>query len=303
MTGHRIAYGLILALCFVFYLAFQAWFSWVLLMAVLWLPVLSLLVSLPALWTAKVSFQAPAQVRQGVPARTALKLECKFPAPPVGCTIRLHNCLNGDRYVGQPGEYVPVENCGLVEITYGKIWIYDYLGLFRRGFPQTEPCRVWVMPRPLKDDKTARGADPAGHRWRPKAGGYSELHDLRLYRPGDDLRLIHWKMAAKTGKLIYREPLVREGECMGIGLTLSGDSAELDRKLGRLTWLAQSLLNRQLPFEIFCRTGQADLHFAVTHGEAWEQALKKILEGPPAQGEWMPEPEMAQRFYMLGGGL
>ncbi|MBR2633811.1 MAG: DUF58 domain-containing protein, partial [Lentisphaeria bacterium] len=43
---------------------------------------------------------------------------------------------------------------------------------------------------------------------RPKpGGGYGENYEIRQYRPGDNLNQIHWKLSAKVGDLMLREPM------------------------------------------------------------------------------------------------
>ena len=44
--------------------------------------------------------------------------------------------------------------------------------------------------------------------WKPKSGGVCRRnHELRLYRPGDSLNQVHWKLTAKTGKWMIRQPM------------------------------------------------------------------------------------------------
>lgn len=302
MWGRRIAYLLILGLCFLFYLLSQQWFSWFLLVFVAALPWLSLLLSLPAMITTRVSLICPKEVRMGVPARTNLKIDCPFPAPPIRGTIRLKNLLTGERYVGLPGEYVPMTNCGVMDITYNKLWVWDYLGLFRRGISQTEPCRVIILPKPMPCEVPTHQAGDAGKNgWKPKAGGFAENHELRLYRPGDELRLIHHKMTAKTGKLIYREPVVPMQEHLCLVMTLSGTPAQLNIKLGQLLWLGRELLRRQMTFQLRCQTGTGLEIHTISGEEALESVLHTLLGGTATQGEWIPED--ISGYHRIGGDL
>lgn len=301
MWGRRIAYLLILAVCFLNYLIFGIWFSAVLLLAVLLLPIVSLLLSLPALFTVQVAFHMPSQGRVHVPARTSLQVTCKFPAPAVRCKIRIINKLTGQRYVGRPGEYLPVEHCGHLEVHVIHLWAMDYLGLFRRDVKPNQIYTMTVLPKPVPENLTLTGDEGFGQRWKPKAGGFAENHELRLYRPGDDLRLLHFKMSAKTRKLIYREPVVQEQMRVCLAVTLSGTPAELDHKLGRLFWLSQELLKSHVGHEVRCCSDLGDHSYRITDPDSQLAVFRSILASPVTVGEWEPEDVEADRLYKIGG--
>lgn len=301
MWGRRIAYLLVLAVCFFGYLIFQVWFAWVLLLTVALLPILSLALSLPAMLTVKATFVTPTQGRMGVPARTALQMDCRFPVPPVRCRIRLHNLLTGHRYIGHPGEYLPVQHAGVLKITVTQLWVCDYLGLFRKDLRPNRVYTMAVMPKPVAENLAGAGQEGFGNGWKPKNGGFAENHELRLYRPGDDLRLLHLKMSAKTGKLIYREPVVQQHFRVCLALTLTGKPAVLDDKLGRLLYLSDRLLQDHIPHEVRCRTGLGDHSYRIDHKNAQLAALRELMSCPAAAKEWEPEGISADHLYKIGG--
>lgn len=289
MTGRRILYAVSLILAFVFYLLYRQWFSWLLLLGILWLPVLSLALSLPAMLTVKAVLRCPEKVRTGIPAKSALTLSCRFPHPPVKAILRFENVLSEERFVGAPGEHVPTKRCGLVKVACKSLKVYDYLGLFSKKIKNVDGCDVYVYPRPLYTENVGAGAEVVS-RWIPKpGGGFSENHDLRLFREGDNPRLIHWKLAAKTGKLIYREPIVPLREERVLVLTLSGEADELERKLGRLSWLSRELVDKGVFHSIHCRTGKGDLVLDVDGLPAHEKAMEAVLGASTTSGEWYPE--------------
>lgn len=302
MLGRRIAYGTVLGCSFLFYCFFEEWFSWILLLTVACLPLFSLAVSLAPMLTSKWTFCCPERVQVGVPARIAPELDCPLPAPPVRCKVKLHNRLTGDRFVGEPGEHVPTNHCGLVSVTCQKPYIYDYLGLFRRKLKNQSECLLYVWPRPLAQELPAAVARRTVTLWRPKpGGGFSENHDLRLYRPGDDLRNIHWKMAAKTGKLIYREAMEPVQKELQLELTLSGTAAEMDRKLGRLLYLSARLLEREMSHEVVCHVRDGCLHMSVTDLSTQEDMMRALLAAPAAEAEAVL-PEMRPNLACYIGG-
>lgn len=296
-------YLVILLGSLVFYGFYREWFSWFLLMAVVLLPLFSLVMSLPAMLTVKAGLRCPETGRVGVPIRTALELECKFPPPPVSCRIRLHNCLTDRRYVGLPGERIPTEHCGLMRIAYDRLFVYDYLGLFCRRLRKGDSCVVYIMPKPVPAVLPPQMAGQAVLAYKPKpGGGFSEDHDLRLYRPGDDLRGIHWKLAAKTGKLIYREPIEPIKNGYLLTATLSGKPPQIDKKLGQLLWLSQTFSQRQIDHEIRCRTGEGEVRFRVTDSAALEEGLRRLLRSSPVKDDPKSQEQDVLCSQQLGGG-
>ena len=304
MWGRRCVYLITLLGCLVFFGFYREWFSWFLLLAVVFLPVFSLALSIPAMKTAKVFLSCPESVRMGMPAKTNLRVECKGPTPPVSSRIRLHNSLTDTRYVGKPGERIPTDHCGQIKISYDRFFVYDYLGLFCRQLRKGDSCVVYVEPKPVPGSLPPEATGQAVCLWRPKpGGGFSENHDLRLYRPGDDVRSIHWKLAAKTGKLIYREPIepVRKGYLLT--MTLSGKPKELDRKLGQLLWLSQALLQRNLEHEIRCNTADGQVCFKVSDTTSQQEGFFLLLQSRPTKLDaGIQQEEVLWQHHVGGGG-
>ena len=289
-------------MCLVFYGFYREWFAWLLLMTVALLPWFSLLVSLPAMVTAKAEVRCPRSVRLHVPARSSLQVHCRFPLPRVVCRIRLHNSLTDARFVGAPGELIPSEHCGCMHIHVERLYICDYLGLFRRRLQKQEPFCVFILPKPLVCPMPNRHSDQAIRAWKPKVGGgFAENHDLRLYRPGDELHGIHWKMTAKTGKLIYREPIEPAQKGGLLLLTLWGDGNRLDKKLGQLLYLSRKLLAEGCAHEIRCRTGQGLLQGHIETPDQLEAMLERILSATCATGESLEFSQDVLWQHHIGG--
>jgi uncharacterized protein (DUF58 family) len=144
---------------------------------------------------------------------------------------------------------------------------------------------------------------PIPKAWRPKpGGGYAENHELRLYRPGDNIQQIHWKLSSKTGKLILREPMEPIQGLFLLRLDLNGSPEVLDRKLGRLLWLGNQLLERELPFRIQALTGKGILNLPVSREAQLLRALDRLLLSCPAvEGSLLDRPELADWQYFIGG--
>lgn len=285
-----------------FYASYREWFSWFLLVMVFLLPGFSLLLSLPALLTVQATLCCPESVRMGVPARTSLQVKCPLPAPPIRCRVRLHNTLNHTRYVGKVGELIPTEHCGFMIISYEQLVAYDYLGLFSHRLRKDETSHIYIEPKPIPALLPEGFEGRQVSLWRPKpGGGFSENHDLRQYRPGDDLRNIHWKMSAKTGTLIYREPIEPAQKGYLLTVTLQGEPEELDRKLGQLSWLSQSLLQRDCEHQVSCQTGTGTIRFNIADQSTATCCMHTILKSQQAEKEQaVPHPNALWQHHIGG---
>lgn len=300
MWIRRIFYLILLVSGWVFWLVYQKWLAWFLLLVLLSLPLFSLLLSLPAMLKLKAQLRCPGIARIGVPTRSSLRLDGGSLTPPVRCRIRLVNTLTGERYVGQAGELIPTEHCGKITVTPDDPRVYDYLGLFSRKLPLQESCAVLLLPKPVPGALPKYGREEATG-FRPKRGGVAENYELRLFRPGDELRNIHWKLTAKTGKRIYREGLepIRSGYVMT--LSLFGSPQLLDRKLGQLLWSSRELLRQKQAHKVLCMTGKGVLTFSVTNENTLEQMLLTLVASPCADRDILPETRDAFWHHRIGG--
>lgn len=302
MWGRRIAYLLTLLGSLVFYGFYKEWLSWIAIVTIFFLPLLSLVLSLPAMFTVKASLRCPKTVRMGIPARSVLQVTCKFPTPPVRSRIRLRHSLSEATFLGQPGELIPTDHCGVMMISYDELYVYDYLGLFRWRLRRQDRTVMYILPKPVPAAQLPQMAGKAVSLWRPKpGGGFAENHDLRPYRPGDDLRNLHWKMSAKTGKLIYREPIEPVQQGYMLTLSLAGTPETLDRKLGQLVWISNQLIVKQQEHSIRCCTGNGTLQYQVTDKASLDVALRRMLTGPTTSAEAEPDHGDVLWNHHIGG--
>lgn len=302
MWGRWCVYLLTLAFSVVFYGFYREWFSWLLLQVVIYLPWFSLVVSLPAMLTAKCRLHLPESARMDMPVRPTLEVTGWLPALLLKSRLQVRNKLTDETTKTKPGKRLPTEHCGYLQITYDTVLIGDYLGLWRRRLRKGESVGIYIEPKPVICDLPEQLQSRSVSLWKPKpGGGFSENHDLRLYRPGDDLRSIHWKMTAKTGKLIYREPIVPAQQGYLLTMTLCGDPDTLDKKLGQLLYVSEILLKRQIPHGVCCRTGEGTVEFSVTDVHSMKQGLHQLLQSAPAVGETDFRGQNVLWQYHIGG--
>lgn len=303
MAVRRIMYIGGLLGCLVFYFAYQQWVSWLLLVLIGLLPWFSLLLSLPGMLTLRLSPVLPPVIPMGQYGEVVLWGRSKYPLPPFRAKLLLYRRLQGELRRCREGEYLAAEHCGSLEVTVEKAWVYDYLGLFRLRLRRVDSCWALVRPEPVALTVPPELDRYLARAWRPKAGGgFAENHELRLYRPGDPLNQIHWKLTAKTGKLTIREPMEPERGRLLLTLNLKGSPQELDRMLGRLLWLGQNMLDRGLRYEIRALTGEGPETLVVTGEEDLVKALDHLLRSEPAgEGDIRETAVPAAWQYHVGG--
>lgn len=305
MVGRRILYTLVLVGCFCFCIAYQQWLAWFLLAALLAFPTFSLVMSLEAMLSIKLRLSLPRTVPLGEPTEVTLRHRCAMPAPVWRCRILVERPLTGQRWKLRQTDLLPTEHCGTLMVTVKKARIYDYLGL--TGWPiRIRPPfqQVTVRPEPVAVEDLPALSRLSTHQWKPKpGGGFAENHELRLYRPGDSIQQIHWKLSAKTGSLILREPMEPLRERILLRLDLSGTPQELDTKLGQLLWISQQLLSKELHFQIQCLTGKGIRLWQVTSAETLDAAMDELLAQPLSTGgSVQTRTERAGWQYFIGGG-
>lgn len=301
MGLRRLIYLTTLAGCFVLYLAYGQWLAWIILLWVIAMPFLSLLLSILPMVSFRIIPTGPDTLSMGEEADYWLLGTCAYPMPPFRGQLSLKHCFTGKKYPYPVKELTA--HCGSYLLTAEKVRIHDYLGLFSFPVWKKESKLLRIRPRPVPYPVSADLRQRVIRRWKNKAGGgFSEHHELRLYRPGDKLNQVHWKLSAKTGQLMLRQPMEPQQEGILLTVNLRGAPEELDRKLGRLLWLGNHLLERELFFDIRALTGNGIHHFPVSGQQALENALDTLLCQPLTDEGDIRQLEYAafRRFHMGG---
>lgn len=89
-----------------------------------------------------------------------------------------------------------------------SIVVEDVLGMFRLTVTAEDGARIAGLPRveivePLALAAAGISREGAG---RAVTGGIGEIGAMaRVYEPGDDIRRVHWRASARTGRLMTRE--------------------------------------------------------------------------------------------------
>lgn len=296
-------YLVCLAGCVGFFIAYRAWLGWLLLLAVVGLPWLSLLLSLPGMLTIKAALSCPVRVGRGEEIIARVLFSCPVPIPPVRWRLSVYHGFVGQKRRLKKAEAISAEHCGCMHVQAERIFVYDYLGLFRRKLQKPPEQRVLIWPEGEQLPELPNLKRYIAGAWRPKpGGGFAENYDLRLYRPGDDLRQIHWKLAAKTGKLVLREPIIPIRGKLVLTMLLGGPLEHVDQKLGILQTVSAHLLSMELKHEIHCLTAGGIAAFSVSNDRELRQAMEGILTSELTKLTQMPQVKASWQ-YRIGGAL
>lgn len=259
MATNRMLYLGLLALSLTFYFASKIWFSWLLLVLVVALPFLSFLCSLPVMLTCRLSVHAPDTVEQGENASLRIRISAfrYLPLPEVRIRLNLRTRdqekdLRFLSHLSRAGGLLSLstEVCGFVYPEFRRGWVYDALGLFRLPLrmPQTFP--IAILPPAVRPAVMPRLETFFQQQMKPKPGsGFSEQHDHRVYRPGDPVKSIHWKLSLKTDELIVREPLEPVRRKVILALRTPRGPEERKETLGSFRYLCNWMLENGVLFE------------------------------------------------------
>lgn len=183
------------------------------------LPAVSILCARAVSRCLTVSLLAPESIGKGKsePFVCSLIGSELFPLCAVSAVLECENTLTGDKtslpvmfWNGAASPSLGSSVCGNITAALRDVQVRDLFGICRfpvpsraeaaaRVLPDTYPVRGDVFP---EEDLLTPGLSP------DRPSSYLSEPDgssIREYIPGDPVRMIHWKLSAKTGRLLIRE--------------------------------------------------------------------------------------------------
>lgn len=289
LTLNFFLYLFLCALAYLFSLTYVGWFGAYLLWAVIILPPVLTLLSLPAIFSLKISCRVPEQVSLGDSAELTIKFSNRRLLPVRRCSFNVKivnlftgetNCFNLNYGLLDDSESMlslPTASSGTLLCSLEDERLSSYLGLLCLRPKSQWQAKCTVLPRPKAPENMAslESLPPASQIFRPKpGGGYSEEHELRQYRPGDNLNSIHWKLSSKTDELIVREPMEPVESST---LVLLHTTGEID--LSHLYWLSLRLCSWNIEHTIYFGSASA----IVSNETDCRRAMLQLLALPRAK--------------------
>ena len=121
----------------------------------------------------------------------------------------------------------------------------------------------------------------------PQRGDGTQLYNLRLYRPGDDSRAIHWMTTARTSQLIVRETEAEDQRRITVVLSIVAPE-ECDNLFERSVTFVASLLSqltdRAYPVRLIVGTADSGLGSGSGHLLAMLRVLALCERRLPGTG-------------------
>ena len=191
--------------------------------------------------------------------------------------------------------------CGCVQITVGRITVFDLTGVWKKDFHMKEQAQIIVLPDTfVMDVHLMPGllADNESIEYSSEKSGddMSEIFGIREYMPGDNIKNIHWKLTGKCDDLMVRLPsLPMENSVLLLYETSSGTAEAAYNRMPQVydalaeifVTLSQTLLHNNIAHEIawYDHSVGALLSLSVEQEEDLLGALGKLLSSPHTTDE------------------
>ena len=319
MLKNRFSYLVVLIGALLFFVFYNGYISYYVLLVTLALPWISLLVSLPGVFGLRLKFLAETdQVTKGQSVPLQFVIDNRLPLVSGRARVQLHtyNSLTGEtqeEYFTFTASRKPLRvvhrlvssHCGQITCQLRKGRVCDYMGIFSFPIPLSRcpVCRVTVYPAvhyPELSIEQVFLPDGDGDSYSQTKPGDdpSELFDLREYREGDKISRIHWKLSQKTGDLLVREFGLPISDRVLFVLDPNGSGKEVDLLLDLFATLSHYLLSRELAHHVAFWKGKEQqfiLQKVTDRGTALP-VLEALLKNPRD-----PEPKAIPRQGLPAG--
>lgn len=176
-----------------------------------------------------------------------------------------------------------VQYCGLLKVELHTVEYQDPMGLLRIQMPIHAFAESVILPKPQQQAGDHREGYLAGiseaEETLSKGHDFSEVTDMREYRPGDRIKDIHWKLSAKKQDLMVKERASVAQSQVILLLDLSEEYEMVSRILGLAYGLTKDFLDHYVPVRILWWDEQKyDFEdVLIAEAEALEDRFGKIL--------------------------
>lgn len=315
MWKQRLIFGLCLGGSALLWVMRGTYGAFSLLTACVFLPLLSLL--LTALAAGRLQLQIETDGTVGADEQVKLRIRtinrAVIPAARIELSVRICNALSLSETVSRlilspPGHtaasaelvvrpaYAGTLTVQAIEATFCDCFCLFH---FRRAVDLQRTVTVWpkVELLPLDfEEFFGRAYDSERYSETRSGSDVSEVFDMHVYKPGDEVRKINWKLSSKHDELIVRDFSYPLNSMMTIMLELTQtEERRLDRSIELFLSFSRSLISSGVVHNIAWYDGGGDVfHLTeIASLEAFDAAAAALI----ASGGYT-EPSIALMYYL-----
>lgn len=275
---------------------------------------------------------APITLTTGVPTRTGLTIRDAWFVPllTIEWTWRAPDAeVRTDTEKGRVREWIRPRRRALATSVVRRFTVRDAWGLAEISFEREEPRDVRVVPAigNLRNVPVVRALAGGDDFYDPLGSPQGDRADMRAYGPGDPVRLILWKVYAKSRDLVIRTPeRARSPAQKTVAYVVAGPGDEPAAGAARAAVIGGSLgLSWRLGAdgcdadattassadELFARSGNATpdqggeglaAFLARASAENGRASSRAVVFVPPRPGPWLERVIAAARAARPAGG-
>lgn len=193
---------------------------------------------------------------------------------------------------------VPPLPRGLYRVRAARLSSTWPLGLWkaRRAIPGPLEVIVYPAPTALATSRGAGGGVGELYDMLGAAHGFLQPSELREYRPGDELRLVHWKASARRGTLVIKEWEGGTGSGHEVVLDLRATGEELEEGLSAVSALAHAAKEQKEVLTVHSQGLSAT--FGGSH-RPWKELLRFLAAAAPLPADGPPPPPVSPAVLRL----
>jgi len=193
---------------------------------------------------------------------------------------------------------VPPLRRGVYRVNAARIVSIWPLGLWkaRRAVPAPEEIVVYPAPLALATSRGPGGGVGELYDMLGAAQGFLQPSSLREYRPGDELRLVHWKASARRGVLVIKEWDGGTGAGHEVVIDLRASGEELEEALSAVSALAHAAMEQK---EVLTVHSQG---LSATFGAAyrpWKELFRFLAVAAPLPADGPSPPAVSPAVLRL----
>lgn len=251
-----------------------------------------------------------AETDEPIPVNIVVSNRSIFPIMNVDVDIHMENGLfhvSGDHRLSVPSyahaanivDYEIAESMvGVLEVSVERVYVTDWLGFVRLKRKCDAIREIKVFPdgeiKAAPDMTAIAGGMSEAEETRHKGNDFSEVVDIREYRPGDKLQNIHWKLSAGREEFMVKERESMSSDQLVICVELANDEKNVLNDILKAAYgLGRYLLSGNIPFTIY--------HWSVNG----DDMVESVVENGADLHDWMDRVfyETPYTEYSFGYGM